>query len=133
MEKIKNIATFCLTFLLSFSIGAFATACNEEETSSSHSTSSASSEQTETQNAYTFTVVYQDGTPAEGMMVQICKGNDLCLAPVSTNAQGIAVVETSFGEFEYDIHILNLPTGYTFSPEKTPATYGEIVITLTTN
>ena len=66
------------------------------------------------------------------MQVQICKGTELCLAPVATDANGKAEVSTgTYGEYAYEIHILNLPSGYTFSPATTPATYGEVVITLT--
>ena len=126
MAKFKKVATLCLALLMGCAVGMFATACNDDEVSSTPT----NSEQTEVTDAYKFVVVYEDGTPAVGMQVQICKGTEVCLAPVATDAQGVSVVKTTFGEFAYDIHILNLPTGYTFNPEKTPATYGEVKITL---
>lgn len=130
MKLFKKLASLCLAIGLTLGLGAFA-ACGDGNNSSSSSSSSSSSAPAEA-TGYKFTVKYADGTAAVGMQIQICKGTDICLAPVATDANGVAEVTTgTFGEYAYEIHILNLPSGYTFSPTTTPATYGEVVVTLT--
>lgn len=68
------------------------------------------------------TVKLPDGTPAQGVWVQICvvgEDNTLgaCLEPVETNAQGVATVtkgiEKEYGKI-YEVHLTGVPTEYQY-------------------
>ncbi len=81
--------------------------------------------------AYKVKVVDPDGKPVAGVRVQICKGED-CMQPIATGADGVAVLEykgAAYPEAIYEIHLQNVPDGYTFdnTKYKTPATYGDII------
>ncbi|MGM9637659.1 MAG: hypothetical protein ACI3YK_06715 [Eubacteriales bacterium] len=120
------LAAFCLT------IGVLAS-CGEGDTTATSSASGTTSEATTIgsttepvtepdptadEPAYVFTVVCGDtNLPVSGVMVQICKGEDFCLLPVTTDAEGKAnyVLTGSNSYDEYDVHIIGgIPEGYTF-------------------
>lgn len=108
------------------------TACGNtsDSTGTSASTSASASSEEEETNGYKFTVLYPDGTPVVGVQVQLCKGDDFCLMPVGTNDAGYALVKCDADV--YDIHLLNVPSGYTFDKDafKTGAAYEEITLRL---
>lgn len=63
--------------------------------------------------AYTVEVIYDDGSPAEGVFVQICAG-ETCV-PVATDANGIAAFANTIsgdGELTAKIMESTIPEGY---------------------
>lgn len=88
-------------------------------------------------NTYHFTVLYGDtNLPAEGVQVQLCRGEDFCLMPYATDAEGkVGYSLSSFEYGVYDVHIMedSLPEGYTFdnTAVKTSADVYEYTLTLT--
>lgn len=63
------------------------------------------------------TVLYPDGTPVEGALVQLCNGDEHCDLPVETGADGVAVLKIDKGV--HQIHIIDgIPDGYTFNNEE---------------
>lgn len=66
--------------------------------------------------AYTVTVKTEAGNPVQGVRIQACKG-ELCLAPVTTDANGVATFQLDKTEniSEYHVKINKFPTGYTGS------------------
>ena len=109
------------------------TACNGTSDSASTGTSASTSGSTgssvQEKEGYKFTVLYPNGDPVVGVKVQVCIGDELCLTPVPTDANGFALIEEE--PTVYDIHLLNIPEGYAFNgPYKTAATYEEITLRL---
>lgn len=87
---------------------------------------------------YTFNVVLEDtAAPVEGVRVQICKGEDFCMMPKSSGADGklsYPLGENAPGE--YEVHIIGgIPEGYSFdnSSVKTSADVAEYTLTLVKN
>ena len=64
--------------------------------------------------SYTVTVKTEAGNAVQGVRIQACKG-ELCLAPVMTDANGVATFQLDKTEniTEYHVKINKLPTGYT--------------------
>ena len=64
--------------------------------------------------AYTVTVKTEAGNPVQGVRIQACKG-ELCLAPVTTDANGVATFRLDPTEniTDYHVKINKFPTGYT--------------------
>lgn len=145
MKKIIALLVLCLT------VGALV-ACGGDtatETGTGADTNAATESATEADtgsvtetdteaavNTYLFTVVLGDtDRPAEGVQVQLCRGEDFCLMPSATDADG--KVSYSLGNNEYgvyDVHIMedSLPEGYTFdnTAVKTSADAVEYTLTL---
>lgn len=70
---------------------------------------------------YSFRVVDEEGNPVEGAQVQVCKGDDFCLMPVKSDAQGMVEYDvTDYGYDVYDVHILknSIPAGYEFDNDQ---------------
>lgn len=71
----------------------------------------------EDDNAYHFTVVYEDtNEPAVGVMVQLCSG-DLCIMPIASDSNGKVVYDLGTNGYGiYEIHVMDntIPEGYTF-------------------
>lgn len=95
-------------------------------------------------DGYKFTVLYPDDTPVEGARVQLCVPGDggVCLTPVSTNAEGKAVIPVETQQV-YEIHLVivygtdrvsigGAASNYTFdnTSMRTEATYGEYTLRL---
>lgn len=96
-------------------------------------------------NGYTFTVLYPDDTPVEGARVQLCVPSEdeggLCLAPVTTGADGKAIVECDAQVYEIHLIIVygtdkveigSKESDYTFdnTSMRTSETYGEYTLRL---
>ncbi len=146
MKNMKKWAIFMTALSLAFSFGAFA-ACGGGNVDSSESTPTESSTPTQSnpqeQNAYTFIVKHADGTPAVGYGIQLCKG-DSCLPSLpATDASGKAVVSCVADVYDIHVCIPDLENGGYMYDESynmvyadfneattTPATYGEITLTL---
>lgn len=141
MKKIIVLLVLCLT------VGALAACTNdtETETDTTTATESATESATETEtttdsevpaNAYLFTVVLGDtDQPAKGVQVQLCRGEEFCLMPSATDAEGKVIYSLSNNERDvYDVHIMedSLPKGYTFdnASVKTSADTVEYTLTL---
>ena len=63
---------------------------------------------------YSAKVVYPDNTPVtSGVSVQWCLG-DMCLKPVTVDANGMAYIDVE--DAQYFIHINNIPEGYIYNP-----------------
>lgn len=93
-----------------------ATTTTPEQNSPSEPTQGATSAPTE-KSAYSFRVVDEEGKPVEGVQVQVCKGDDFCLMPAKSDAQGMVEYDvTEYGYDVYDVHILknSIPAGYEF-------------------
>ncbi len=114
MKKLNKFIAFVATAVLCFAMFAFA-GCNKAE-------------------AYTFTVKYEDGTAAENVTVQLCKGTDFCDSKMATtDAEGKAELVPTNGADEYDIHIwaAGMKKEYEVTKtEKTPAEYGDVEVTI---
>ncbi len=113
MKKLNKFIAFVATAILCFAMFAFA-GCNKAE-------------------AYTFTVKNADGTAATGVEIQLCNMNEngVCDMPVSVDENGKAEVVPTWGEGEFEIHVLKNNNQVEFEgAEKTPATFDEIEITL---
>lgn len=131
----KKLITFLTAVILSLSAIAFV-ACQAPTESAGNSAGTSASDSVndtpETATAYEFTVVDENGAPIVNVGVQLCLGEDSCLHPVFTDANGKATVTPPNGENTYDIHLLGLSSDYTFDNDahKTPATYGEVTVTV---
>ncbi len=135
MKKITKIAALLLVLCLSAlalcacgddkgTTAAPTTATPSTATPSTETPSTAASTDTPTtadtepseKCIYVFRVVDEEGTPVEGVQVQMCKG-DFCMMPVKSDAQGMAEYDvTANGYGEYEVHILknSIPAGYEF-------------------
>lgn len=85
-----------------------------EETTEADVTPPNGEQPPQTSNKATYTVKVQTSEGGlEGVRVQACKG-ELCLAPVMTNASGIATISLDKSEniSDYHIKINKFPTGY---------------------
>ncbi len=86
----------------------------------------------ETTIRYTLTLQLPDGTPVEGVIVQLCGGPSGNCFPKTTDANGVAEFDLAAGE--YEVHIEDtLPSGYTFDNTKytMSAQGGALTVTLT--
>ena len=131
----QKLITFLTAVILSLSAIAFASCQNPGDSASNSAGTSASdsvSDTPETATAYEFTVVDENGAPIVNVGVQLCLGEEFCLQPVYTDANGKATVTPPNGEDIYDIHLQDLSDEYTFDNDahKTPATYGEVTVTV---
>lgn len=142
MKAFKKLASLCLGLTLCVGLCAFA-ACEKESTESSSSTppvsNSSLAEENEEATAYVFTVLDKDGNPLKDYRVLLCymEGeNESCLAPVTTDADGKAIVKpTDYGKTAdvYDIHVMTATSSDYLEfegEEKTAATYGEYTLKL---
>lgn len=156
----KRIHTFrlCTAIVLALALLVTMVACAEDDTSetasateavtnapATESTTEPTSEATtdpasegETdpvQATYLFTVVYGDTQlPAEGVQVQLCQGDDFCLMPAGTDAEGKVSYSLGTNPYGvYDVHILedSLPEGYTFDNAEIKTSAEETSYTLT--
>lgn len=138
MKKIIVLLVLCLT------AGALAACTNDTETDTTTATESATETATETEattdievpaNAYLFTVVLGDtNQPAKGVEVQLCRGEEFCLMPSATDAEGKVIYSLSNNERDvYDVHIMeeSLPKGYTFDNASVKTSADTAVYTLT--
>lgn len=146
MKTFKKLAIFATALILALSFGAFAS-CGDGNTSSPAESSPEESSIVEVTDAYKFIVKHADGTPAVGYAIQLCLGMEFCMAPADTDANGVAIVNPADyqkGADAYDIHVL-IPNGnggyetdaqynYVYAEfnesATTPATYGEVTLTL---
>ena len=100
---IKSLIAACLSVCLIVCIGLFATACDNTDT-----------------DHYVVTVNLEDGSPATGVMVQLCSkdGVETC-RNIQTGADGVATFDISdlSTTTYFSIHLDILPTGYTFDAE----------------
>ncbi|MBR2646693.1 MAG: hypothetical protein IKD47_03960 [Clostridia bacterium] len=134
MNKFRKIATLCMAFVCSVSLFALA-ACGggeEKPESSAAQTESVTSSAEEGYTAYEFTVLNADGTNANGVFVQLCKGIEFCYAPVAV-VDGKATYAAAPSADVYEIHILDTDctTQLEFNgAATTTAEYGAITITL---
>lgn len=113
MKKLNKFIAVLAAAILCFATFAFA-GCNKAE-------------------AYTFIVKNADGTAATDVQIQLCNLNEdgVCDAPVDVDENGEAEVVPTWGEGEFEIHVLKNNKQVEFDgAEKTPATFGEIEITL---
>ena len=115
MKKLNKFIAFIATAILCFAMFAFA-GCNEKA------------------EAYTFIVCYEDGTKAENVTVQLCKGTEYCDSKMATtDSDGKAELVPAKGADEYDIHIWSADMKKEYEvteTEKTPAKYGEVEVTI---
>ena len=65
----------------------------------------------DTRVAHTITLVDNNGNAISGVLVQICEGG-VCQTPVTTDANGKAVIRFNPSGEELKARVLNLPTGY---------------------
>ena len=131
MKKFKKFATFCLAALFTFGVATLAASCGKDKDDTNSSTAYS-------KECYTFIIKGADGNPMEGVNVQLCdtENNGACDMPKATNANGVVEYTPVWGEGEFDIHLWNsaMSSEYTFTgAEKTPATYGEIILTISAN
>lgn len=77
---------------------------------------------------YTVKVVDANGAPVAGATIQLCQG-DLCLPPMPTNENGIAVFEAY--EAEYTAKVF--ATGYTSDSDGYTFSAGSYELTVTVN
>lgn len=92
-------------------------ACSETEQPQNDpvTTTTAATTTTTQPQAATFEVkvVDQNGTPVQGVMIQICK--DICV-PKMSDANGIAVFDLEI-EDGHKLSVLSCPAGYTYTGE----------------
>lgn len=134
----KWMKIFAGTILsVSLLAGAVAfTACNGTSDSASTGTSASTSDSTgssvEETNGYKVKVLYPDGSPVEGARVQFCTADNCLAKTYVTGSDGTVFFPCN--EDVYDVHIIDgIPEGYEFDANayKTPATYGEVTVSLT--
>lgn len=78
--------------------------------------------------AYTVTVKKPDGTPAAGITVQLCTAGNATCHDMRTNADGVA--QFSLLPDTYEVHLNDLPAGFTFS-ETLTVTKDSATLTIT--
>lgn len=112
-----------------------ATESTTEPTSEATTDPASEGETDPVQATYLFTVVYGDTQlPAEGVQVQLCQGDDFCLMPAGTDAEGKVSYSLGTNPYGvYDVHILedSLPEGYTFDNAEIKTSAEETSYTLT--
>lgn len=95
MKTMKKLASVFFAVIMCFAMFAF-TSCGDKE---------------KTYTAYEFTLIYEDGNPAEGYSVQLCTIDEagMCFQPVKANAEGkVTYTPSGFpGAGVYEIHILD--------------------------
>ena len=131
MKKFKKIATFCLAALFTFGVATLAASCGKDKDNNNSSTAYS-------KECYTFIIKDANGNAMAGVNVQLCdtENNGACDMPKASDANGIVEYTPVWGEGEFDIHLWNtaMSSEYTFTgAEKTPATYAEIVLTVSAN
>lgn len=113
MNRFKKLATLCIALLLGVGAAAFA-GCGGNKTSESasvetNSTSSGSasaSDNEQTAEAYVFTVLNADGTPAN-VAIKLCEmTTGICYMPVNTDENGVVVYDKVPDKGVYEIQIL---------------------------
>ncbi len=140
MKAFKKLAGLCLGLTLCFGLCAFA-ACDKESApeSSSPAVESSSPADENEATAYVFTVLDKDGNPLKDYRVLLCYmdgENESCLAPVTTDADGKAIVNPKqYGKAAdvYDIHVMTATSSDYLDfegAEKTEAVYGEYTLKL---
>ncbi|MBQ8323463.1 MAG: hypothetical protein IJX91_05805 [Clostridia bacterium] len=146
MSKIKKLISLLAATTLCFGMCAL-TACGGDDSSTpsvSNTESSDTGSNEEISDAYVIYVKNSDGTPATNVRVQLCKGLEFCLGqlPELVDENGKVVIKPSDSELngvacgadEYDIHIwsgdMTNELEYEETDKKTPATYGEITLTI---
>lgn len=105
-----TIAVLCMALCLC--------ACNgttEPQSDADVTTTTVATTTTTQPQAATFEVkvVDQNGTPVQGVMIQICK--DICI-PKVTDANGVALFELEI-EDGHKLSVLSCPTGYQYTGE----------------
>ena len=70
---------------------------------------------------YKVVVKDEQGNPVSGAMVQLCEGS-VC-KPKATDANGVAEYATE--EADYEVKLMRLPTGYTYSTAEEVFTFAE--------
>ena len=137
MRKFKKLLTLFVAAFLCFGLCAFAS-CDGDNSSPSESSPSSN---VETTDAYVFTVLNADNTPATNVYIQLCTPDGtepyVCYAPVATDANGKATYNAAGfpGEGVWAIHVLGSTYNQlTFTgATQTPASYGAITLTLSAN
>jgi hypothetical protein len=128
MKFLKTLILFTMALGLCFT----AAACGGDTDETSNTQSSVE----QTTEGYTFIVLNADGTPAQGVNVQLCVlGNAAaCYMPIATDASGKVIYNPMGfpGAGEYEIHLfdLNMSALEFTGPVSTPTVYGEITLTL---
>ena len=136
MKKLKKLVLAATSLTLMLALSAF-TACGDgNENNSSSSSTTESSAPSENANAYKFTVLNADGSPAANKQVLLCDlVTGICLSPVTTDSNGVCYYEVP--ALAYAIHVIN-PDSMDMNnnyyehegPQETPAEYDEITLTL---
>ena len=115
MKKLTRFISLFAAAILCFATLAFA-GCKDEA------------------DCYTFIVKYENGTAAENLTVQLCKGDTYCDSKMATtDADGKAELTHTNGADEYDIHVwsADMTVQYEITDtEKTPSSYGTVEVTV---
>lgn len=131
MNKLFKVLTAAVVAIMLIACVGVLAACNDNN-DNSNATDNGNNGTVEENYVYKFTVKDADGNPIEGIQVQLCKGSDFCLMPVSTDANGVATFDSDDIETPdvYDIHVLN--DGYNFDNDayKTSANQKDYELTL---
>lgn len=121
MNKLFKVLTAAVVAIMLIACVGVLAACNDN--GNNNDNNNGNNGTVEENYVYKFTVKDANGNPIEGIQVQLCKGSDFCLTPVSTDANGVATFDSEFITPDvYDIHVLN--DGYAFDNDahKTSAT-----------
>lgn len=107
-KKIKAAILLCLTACLAVFAFALA-ACGNGDTNEAFD------------GTISVTVTYEDGSPVEGVGVQLCIYDDYeagilgtCLRGVLVDENGTAIISGIEENKYYQIHLENVPEGYSF-------------------
>ncbi len=92
MKLFKKLATFGMAIALCLGVGAVA-ACGGDKD--------------DAKKGYTFKVVNEDGTPAIGYSVQLCKTDGSCIEFVAIDEDGVIFYELEDTSIDYVVHILD--------------------------
>ncbi len=119
MKNILKVLVCVLVFGMIFGLCACAKTETPEEpqnndTENVQNETESKEDETESKPEFKVTVTDANGTPVEGVVVQICK--DACV-PARTDANGVAVFNIEI-EDGHKLSVMQAPEGYTFSTEE---------------